>query len=201
MSVAVSMKSRSMVYHEKGCMYIDRIAYKNQIWMDLGCAERKGYHECSCCSGLAGFWRTRQGLIRHYKCDEGIEISYDKVTDTLYIRTDVGFWKIFRRDGVYILHHLNHYDPAFPTENLIHKGYHRQKDVKPSESVLPLLKYIKKHDEAKKIIAIDYRLLPNKTKAEKKYYQHAKNRAIRQQHRRIDDLFRLIEEQRLAKAE
>ena len=63
--------------------------------------------------------------------------------------------------------------------------HHRQSDVKQFTSPNSIIQYIIKHDEAKKIIAIDYRNLPRNTKKEKKYYEIARKRDHRQKHRRL----------------
>ena len=53
-------------------------------------------------------------------------------------------------------------------------------------------KYIIKHDEAKKIIADDYRKLPQNTRKEKKYYEIARKRDHRQKRRQLYNLLDCI---------
>ena len=88
----------------------------------------------------------------------------------------------------YSLYHLNHFDPSLTTERMIHSTFHRQNDVRPSSSPNQLIRYILKHDEAMKIIADDYRKLPQNTRKEKKYYEIAKRRDRRQKGRRVNML-------------
>ncbi len=71
--------------------------------------------------------------------------------------------------------------------------YHRQRDIKETESLERLMSYISKHDKAKAVIMDDYKKLPQTTKAQKKYYRQAKNRAHRSAVRRVDYLFSLLE--------
>ena len=201
MPTAISMKSRSRVYHDTGCLYLKRIKYENRLWIDHEEAEKRGYHECNYCSGVRGFVRTKQYIIQQLKHDKGYTFTYDSKTDTLYVKTDIGFWKIFRRDGMYVLYHLNRFDPEKSPEELQRKPFHRQKDVKPAGTVKELIRSIEKHDDAMKVIAIDYRMLPKKTNRQKRYYKAAERRAQRQQDRRIDELFKVIEAQRLKAAE
>lgn len=54
--------------------------------------------------------------------------------------------------------------------------------------------YISKHDAARKIEMIDYRLLPNRTKKEKRYFASARARSNRRSQRRLEELFTMIEQ-------
>ena len=53
--------------------------------------------------------------------------------------------------------------------------------------------YILDHDNAKKIMATDYRNLPKQTKKQKKYYNQAKKRERKKSTRRVLELFDKIE--------
>ena len=74
----------------------------------------------------------------------------------------------------------------------MHGKYHRQSDVKQSTSPNRINNYIIKHDEAKKIIAVDYRNLPQSTRKEKKYYEIARKRDHRQKKRQLYNLLDCI---------
>lgn len=119
---------------------------------------------------------------------------YDESTSTFYIRTDVGLWKFFWKEEAcgYLLYHLSSFVPAIPTEDLMHRSFHRQGDFSATESIGSIINYIEAHDKAKKVIADDYRKLPRTTKKQKKYYKSAKKKARRQEADRIDRLFSLI---------
>ena len=121
--------------------------------------------------------------------DISFEYLYDEKSDTLFIRTESGFWKIFHEKGKgFLLYHANRYDQTKTFESLMHDFYHRQNDVLPTESLLKLIHYIVEHDKARNIILEDYKKLPQRTKKQKKYYKKAEQRARRLQIRRVDML-------------
>lgn len=73
-------------------------------------------------------------------------------------------------------------------EQIISGKYHIQTDVRPASSPFSLLDYIAKHDKAKKIIKEDYRMLPKKTRREKRYYEMAKRKSVLKNKRRVSEL-------------
>ena len=97
-----------------------------------------------------------------------------------------------KSDMQYRLYHLNTFDGSLPTEQMMHGRYHQQKDVKLSASPNSILHYIVKHDEAMKIIEVDYRKLPQNTRKEKKYYEKARNREGRRKKRQLYNLLDCI---------
>lgn len=110
------------------------------------------------------------------------------VSDTLFIRTEFGFWKIYQMDRGFVLYHCSKYDRTKTFEALMHDVFHRQCDVLAYESLFKLINYIVEHDRAKRIILEDYKKLPQRTKKQKKYYKKAEQRARRLQIRRVDML-------------
>lgn len=123
-----------------------------------------------------------------------MDVSYDKKTDTLFIRTETGFWKTFWKDDIgLLLYHLNCFDKSKSTEQLSHAAFHRQGDVPPTESLEKILTYIENHDLAKQIIADDYRKLPQRTRKQRKYYRQAESRNRRQQINRVFAIFADLE--------
>ena len=115
-----------------------------------------------------------------------MDVSYNKKTDILYIRTEIGLWKTFWRGNIgLVLYHLNRFDKNKSTEQLSHAAFHRQGDVPPTAALEKILAYIENHDRAKQIIADDYRKLPQRTKKQRKYYRQAESRNRRQQINRV----------------
>ncbi len=192
-SIATPKKMR--VYHRTNCIYAKRILPQNHISMNVKQAEKHHYQECKYCAGLAGEVRTKNEKIKEWQNKYQMEIVYQKETDTLYMRTEVGFWKIFKKwgEGKYVLHHLNVYKSDMSFFEASHGDYHRQSDVKGYEEIDEIIKYIADHDRAKVIIMDDYRKLPTSTKKQKKYYRQAKNRDRRQSYKRMHELFAMIE--------
>ena len=189
MRVIVSDASRKMVYHRSGCIYASRIKDTHRMTLKLNDAARHGYHECSCCSGTKGAVRVSKKVLDQAGPDIAFEYLYDKRSDTLFIRTEFGFWKIYHRKGYgFLLYHCSRYERAKTFESLMHDIFHRQSDVLADESLLKLIHYIVEHDRAKRIILEDYKKLPQRTKKQKKYYKKAEQKARRLQIKRVDML-------------
>ena len=193
MKVMLSTTSRSKVFHLGGCPYDKRIRYINREEVSRAEAIHMGYRACKFCSTMRGYHHIDSRYLKQNTGKCGAQFTLAADTDTLYIRTDVGFWKIFAKPGMqYRLYHLNKFDGAKSTEEMMHGKYHHQKDVKPTASPGSIIQYIIKHDEAKKIIADDYRKLPQNSRREKKYYQIARNRNERQKRRQLYGLLDCI---------
>lgn len=189
MKVIISDASKRMVYHRSGCIYASRITSAHQMTLNIRDAVAYGYHECTCCGGLKGAVRVNRNSLNKAGKDIAFEYLYDERSDTLYIRTEIGFWKIFHRQGRgFLLYHCSKYDKTRKFESLMHDEYHRQTDVPMDESLLKLVHYIEEHDRAKRIIIEDYKKLPQRTKKQKKYYKRAEQKARRMQIQRVDML-------------
>lgn len=204
MKVVASSKApkNRIVYHKGGCIYAGRISPLNRKVRDIETVERKQkYCACKYCGGIAGELKVNKKPIARMEKNSGIKVHFDNFTETIYVQTEIGFWKMFYKNelGQYLLYHRNTYDENYSLGRLMHGDYHRQGDVKPADSITPLLNYIVSHDKAKKIIADDYRKLPKQTKKQKKYFNIAKRKAHRQEIRRVDFLFAMIENERKEK--
>lgn len=164
----------------------------------------KGIKKCKNINALMGFivneeciadypepYRDSVAAVRSYVKDKNIQVGYDG--NNMYIMTEVALWKItyYEDSECYKLYHCP-FDGNKPTmEQARHAHYHRQSDVSMYQSVYKHIKYIDKHDEAKKIMDVDYRKLPKSTHRQKRYYEQAKRRAAYQRQRRV---FELLEE-------
>lgn len=189
MKVIVSDASRRKVYHRSGCLYATRIKSAHHMTMKVQEAVRHGYHECTCCGGLKGAVRVSRSVLNRAGRDLAFEYLYDERSDTLFIRTELGFWKIYHLKGEgFLLYHCSNYDRTKKFEILMHDYFHRQSDVTADESLLKLIHYIEEHDRAKRTMAEDYRKLPQHTRKQKRYYKKAEQKARRMQIRRVDML-------------
>lgn len=79
----------------------------------------------------------------------------------------------------------------------INGEFHRQIDVKATESMEKIVDYIAAHDRAKATIMNDYRKLPRSTKKQKRYYEAAKRKDKRNAVRRVDDIFAVLEQSQI----
>lgn len=79
----------------------------------------------------------------------------------------------------------------------INGEFHRQIDVKATESLEKIVDYIAAHDRARVTIMNDYRKLPRSTKKQKRYYEAAKHKDKRKAARRVDDIFAALEQSQI----
>ena len=188
-------KDKYRVYHRMGCMYAKRIKGSNRFELNEHIAEKKHMKECKYCAGLRGDVRSRKSTIQKWEEKYQIKLDYDKTTDTLYIATEIGFWKVFQKEysEKYYLYHRNQYSKDMDLETAKHGEFHRQSDVKLTTSLDKIVNYIVSHDKAKVTIMDDYRKLPRNTKKQKKYYQAAARKKSKQDKRRVFDLFAVLE--------
>lgn len=189
----MSRESPNKIYHRPECRYAGRIRKKNRIQMNWEDAEWKGYCPCRFCDGMDFLYKLEKEQIESYA--EQFNIDVDLKDKKIYIRTDVGCWKILYKIGKqrFILLHRNYVNGRISLEDAEKAPFHRQGDMPESGSIMKYLKYIKEHDKFKQNAPKDYRDLPQSTKRQKLYYKTAKKREEKRSARRLDSLFQLIE--------
>lgn len=136
--------------------------------------------------------------IREQLLSQGTQrVFYEEDTNTLYLETRIGCWKIFERhDGLYALKHMNNYMPGMEKSEIVSANYHVQKDVVATESLKDLYYYVINHDKAMNTIATQgIKALPTRTKKQKKYARAAEKRVRNKGIREVNDLFKLLESQ------
>ena len=131
--------------------------------------------------------------IDNFLKKNNVQIEYNE--NELYVITDIAAWKIKydTHQEWYKLFHCPFNDKALTMDEAKTAYYHFQYDVLFHQSPLKHLKYIVKHDRAKKIEEVDYKKLPRKTKKQKRYYRQAKNRAKRRSIARVLNLIDNLE--------
>lgn len=191
----MSRESSNMVYHRPECRYAVKIRKKNRIQMKWEDAEWKGYRSCKCCDGIDFLYKMEKEKIEKYA--EQFNIDVDFRDRKIYVRTDVGCWKIIYkiRNQRFILLHRNYVNGRIELQDAERVPFHRQGDMSEAGSIMKYLKYIKEHDEFKRNAPKDYRKLPQDTERQKAHYRAAKKRAAKSDAKRLDSLFLLIENQ------
>jgi len=191
----MSKEATSMVYHRPECRYARKIYKRNRVQMNWDEAEWKGYRSCKCCDRVAFLYNLELGDIEYFSEQHNLDV--DLRNNKIYVRTDVGCWKIVykRSNQRFILLHRNYVNGRINLDEVDDALYHRQGDMADSGSIMKYLKYIKSHDEFKQKMPMDYRQMPRDTKQQKAYYKSAKRRAEKRNVRRLDSLFALIESQ------
>lgn len=113
MKVIISDHSREKIYHHIGCPHVKRITAQHRMDITIGWANVHGYRKCKCCCNLKGTIRALTNSLEVLGAGRDMEITYQPVTDTLYMRTANGFWKTFwYKDQGLLLYHLNCYDAS-----------------------------------------------------------------------------------------
>lgn len=197
MKVYVSTIDERKRYHRPECPFAEEIKYPYRRKLTPLVAREEGYCRCGYCGGLKGYLRTNELQFSAWSKEYGLDMNLDKRTNTLYIRTKMGFWKVFEQKGtdMYVLYHLNEFKSDMSDFDAKNGRYHRQGDIPATFSLGKIVKYVADHDKAAEIMAVDYRNLPRTTVKEKKYYKKAEERSKHYSHHRIERLFDLIEMQ------
>lgn len=194
MQVLLSMNRSCNTYHISGCPYAKRIKYSNLMTVSKKKATERKYQPCKYCSGLHGFVRVNHKELSIREKTNNLKYSYSKTSDTMYLRTKAGFWKIFEKENVgYLLYHRNVFRDELSSETMMHGDFHRQGDAAATDSVAKLISYVIAHDKAKRIIENDYRKLPRRTEKQKKYYKAAERKDRRKKMARLNQLFDMLE--------
>lgn len=191
----ISAKSEARVYHLPGCRYAERMKEENVIHRTVKWATKRRFRPCLWCFCLNGRMHGEKEEVKKYLANTGYEM--EKREETLYIRGQTGFWKLqYNRDSNdFSLFHGNGTEKTASVEEAENIGYHRQGDAPIHHSVLETCRYIVKHDEAKKILSMgSYRDLPRSTGKQKQYYYSARKKERINGIRRVEDLFRKLEE-------
>ena len=159
-------------------------------WED---AEQKGYRPCKCCDGAEFLYNLELGAIECFSKQHNIDVDFKN--HKIYVRTDVGCWKIVYKisSQKFILLHRNYVNGRMDLDEADNAPFHRQWDVAESGSIMKYLKYIKNHDAFKQNMSTDYRKMPRDTRQQKIYYKAAKKRAEKRDARNLDRLFAMIE--------
>ena len=195
----ISIRSKRKVYHQETCPYGKRIDRKYCRTVTEADAIKRGYEECSWCGGLHGaYLNLRMDPNYYMKTKRQMEFYWDSEFKALCVQTKIGFWKILKswNTGKYALYHLNRtvFEEKKTVKERMDGRHHRQIDVEQTDSIQMILHYVFEHDKAKRIMKEhDYRSLRQRTKKQKKYYNQAKKKARREENRRIDKLFKQIQ--------
>lgn len=98
------------IYHRCGCIYARRIKTSNRMEMSTEQEQKRNYKECKYCSGLQGDIRIHNIAFATWSSKKNMIFTYRKETNTLYIQTEIGFWKVFIKQelGKYLLYHRIH---------------------------------------------------------------------------------------------
>lgn len=198
MKYMISTVSDSKVYHKDGCPYIKKISKGHGRWVNVNSPLYKNYKPCKYCGGIQGWARIFHKRPDHESEEARMDCWYDDEKGFLFIRTWIGFWKLYWKDNLqeFVLFHKNWFEPEMSKKKLMRGPFHKQWDMQSSKNFDNLVHYIYGHDRNKEIAADDYRKLPQNTKKQKQHYKHHKKMAEKAKAKRLDELFKEIESSR-----
>ena len=124
----LSMESKSMVYHRPECRYARKVYKRNRMQMTWEEAEHHGYRPCKCCDGINFLYKLDEESIQYFA--EMNNMDVDLKDNKIYVRTDVGCWKIVykRSNQKFILLHRNYVSGRINLDEVDNAPYHRQGD-------------------------------------------------------------------------
>lgn len=190
----ISIESKEMVYHSRGCQYARKMRNKNKIEVTKHEAEQMGYRPCKCCNSMNYRFQNENSMVEKYAKNNHMKLYYQK--GIIYVKTEMGVWKIIysKENQKFILYHANHQYSNLELEMADTAHYHRQKDEKYADTIMTYMIYIQKHDRYRKQVQEaggDERAV----KLNKKYAAQRKRRMRRQSYRRLEHIFAELEKE------
>lgn len=188
----ISIASPDKIYHRRSCSYAARIKGMNKLIIPKREAAQMGYRPCKCCHSVKRNLKKELDALKNFAKRNDMELHF--MQSALYAKTKIGLWKIYysEKNQKYILFHANCGYANLAIKEADTARYHRQIDVKHSDTAMEYMKYIYKHDR--------YRMQVQAAggnemmvKVEKKYAVQRERRMKRQARRRVDALFAKIE--------
>ena len=103
-------------------------------------------------------------------------MDYELIDNKLIVLSDIAYWKIVYLPDwdSFVLYHGNGSPEDIDPASYVDADYHFQKDVKPSDTIMNLLIYIKNHDEFRSRMIANVEAMPRRTKKQKKEYSKVK---------------------------
>lgn len=186
------MSIESNLYHKPNCHHAKRIQDKNKMTMDIKEAKAYGYRPCRCCNGMNFSYNDEWTSINYYERKKEMQFNYKD--GILYAKTNIGCWKIVYIRGTesFALYHRNYSEQEVDFVNPEKESYHLQKDRPYFCTINSILKYIYDHDKYREAEQQGCKVI---VFSHKKYQKQAKKREQRNQRKRVDYLFRMLESQ------
>lgn len=186
------MSMETCIYHKPNCHHARRIQEKHKMIMTPKVAKSYGYRPCKCCNGMNFSYNDEIYFIDYFERKKGMQFNYKD--GILYVKTNIGCWKLVYSRGMelFALYHRNRSEQEVNFVNPENEHYHLQKDKSYFSSINAVLNYIYEHD---KYHEAEQQGCKNIVFSNKKYQRQAEKRKQRQQEKRVDYLFLMIENQ------
>ena len=191
MSNIRALSTESKIYHRSGCRYAKRIQVKNRMDMPFAEAKHYGYRPCKRCNTMEYVYESEWCNIDYFRRKKDIEYLFKD--GILYIKTNVSCWKIIysKKSERVVLYHRNSCDIPVDFTKPENEQYHLQKDCASAITINALLKYIYEHDRYREAQERGVELTSFTSKKSRILAARSKRR---EQYRRVDDLFAMLEQ-------
>lgn len=197
----VIVDKNNQICHKPDCSTIQFIEEEYKENMTLKEAENYHYNKCKTCLGFGEYIKSQKSYFPSWEQKYHIQIFFNELERFIFVKTNISFWKIYLNYDFNKLQlfHLSELSEEISfhemsLDELKNAKFHRQMDVRPTDSLGKIINYIGEHDKAKQIIADNYKKLPTNTKRRKKYFKRAERREKWKEMQRLDKLFELIKE-------
>ncbi len=186
----LSMDADSMIYHKPNCHYVKKMSPKNRMSIAKADAQIRRYRICKCCNSMGYHYRTEQSTIEYYRKHRNMDFRF--IDGILYVKSEIGCWKLIysKKFENIILYHRNTVSIPLDFDHPENEPYHRQVDALSCNTISGYLNYIYEHDRYKAAIE---RGEKNFRFSSKKYARHEAKAQRKRQHKRVDQLFMLLE--------
>lgn len=191
----VCMNGKSKVYHLPTCEHVKKMSKKNKLYVTKKEIKKMRLRPCKHCD--VPKYRYLTGLICIGNFLRNNNIQYYADNDNIYLKTEIGIWKIRYNNkyGNYTILHGNKPYTELSIDNLKNAYYHFQGDAKKCKTVMQCAEYICKHDKFRKQVMLaggDEK----KVSVNKKYKQLRERKEKRQAQKRLEMLFDQIEREK-----
>lgn len=184
------LSTESKVYHRPACRYVKRIQYANRMELMPKEAKQYGYRPCKCCNTMAYLYDTEWSSLDYFERKWDLQFCFKD--GVVYVKTAISCWKLVysRREERIALYHRNASKVPVDFEHPENERYHRQNDCANAKSISAMCKYIYEHDRFRDAQSKGQKLTTFTSERSKLLAQRSYRR---DQRRRVDHLFRMLE--------
>lgn len=191
----ISRAAKKKVYHKPGCPYISKIREDSKRTIDIRDRLYRDYRPCRYCGGIRGWARIFHKRPERRGKEHAIDCIYDDRSECLFLKTAVGFWKLYwqpQKQRFLLFHKNGELDPKRSIRQLMNENFHRQGDAGATADFDAMVNYIYSHDKTKAMAKKGLKNLPQRSKKQKKIYKHYAKKAKKDYYKRMDQLFEAI---------
>ena len=185
------LSAQTNIYHRQECRYVFRIKNANRRELPPYEARQAGYRPCRYCNTMAFLYETEWNTLRYF--ERKWKMHFLLLDGILYVQTAIGCWKLVyskKEEKIVLYHRSRSSIPADFTQPQKER-YHRQTDCANGNTISAICKYIYEHDRYREAREKGEMLTTYTSKRSRILAEKAQKKEKR---KRLDDLFRQLEE-------